>query len=276
MKDLILLDLDKTLIDESYQPTIPDEMVRQAVNACLERDITIGLCSDSALNLLQYWEERFGMKGPIVFEKGAAVFYPTAGEKYVATPEATKWFPELRRRFAFKMVDRLPEWFTVVGDNTMFIQEQQRLPGGSRYAVLLSGVRQYSFGAHVRAVRDDGTLLIDTGALPIIRDEVVDIATSLFGEELDIDANPEYGTLIIHAACTRKRNGVRAIIEQRHPSRILMVGDSLPDFLDLAEVDQYAVGNAKEEYKQRCKYVANATYTEGVIEILGRLCVSLS
>ena len=269
---LVLLDLDKTLIDERYRLTIDSARVVEVVTTCANAGISVGFCSDSPLLTLMQWAQQLHIGGPIVFEQGAGVYQSAAQTSTIVLPEATTWFSELRKRFVTKMMDRLPEWGVYVGDNTDFIRSGQRFPGACRFVALVSGIRQQSFGVHVRRVQGtDGELTIDTEALHMIRGEGEAIARQLSSKTLDIDENPEYGILIIHSMRTEKRNGVRFLIEHEHPELVAMIGDSPRDYMDDARIIQYAVGNARAEYKERCVYVADTTYTAGVLEILNRL-----
>ena len=101
-----------------------------------------------------------------------------------------------------------------------------------------------------------------------VRIEVEAIARSLTAEPLDVDENSEYGILIIHAARNVKANGVRALIERTGAARIAYIGDSWRDNIGDLRVIQCAVGNATEEYKRHCRFVATQSYTAGAVELL--------
>lgn len=266
---IILCDLDKTLIDKSYHLTIPAEKVRSVARRCADAGIVIGLCSDSPLPLLEQWAEELGFTGPIVFEQGAGFCDAVGGSALSVLPNATDWFPRLRDEVVRLALTKVPRYGIYIGDNTTLVRNGVLLPGPCEYYLLVSGTRRYSFAAHVRR-RDatSGLLVIDPVELRRMRLEIEAIARSITDEPLDVDENAEYGTLIIHAARTRKANGVRALLERMGATSLVFIGDSKPDFIGDPRVIQCAVGNAQEEYKQHCQFVAQGTYTAGVIELL--------
>lgn len=85
------------------------------------------------------------------------------------------------------------------------------------------------------------------------------------------DENSRYGILIIHANTTEKYNGISALAESLAPEETVMIGDSFSDFLDLPNVTQYAVRNADLCYKEKAKFVAKHSLTQGVIDCLQQI-----
>jgi len=271
MEHLVLVDLDKTLIDERYQLTIPVRKVRKAIQALERKGVLFGLCSDSPLPMLQVWQERIGAHGPIVSEQGALVFDPTDGTEFATLPEATGWFPALRERVVMDGIKRIHSWSTYLGDSTELIRQKVRIHGRHEVLLLVNSQRRHSFAAHLRRVGKRGELSIDSEMLSTLRQEVEEQARTMTAEPLDIDENPEYGILILHAERNVKANGVRALIDQFRISQVTYIGDSWRDLIGDQQVNQTAVNNAMDAYKKHCSYVAQATYTEGVLEILERL-----
>lgn len=271
MEHLVLADLDKTLIDERYQLTVPVEKIRGAIRNLEEKGILFGLCSDSPLPTLRVWQERIGAHGPIVSEQGALVFDPVNGSEFATFPEATGWFTDLRGEVIKRSLLKIPVWSTYLGDSTELIRQRVCFPGRHEFLLLVNGQRLHSFAAHVRRVGVHGTLSVDSGALKEFRQEVEAIASTMTTEPLDVDENSEYGVLILHVERNVKTNGVRALIRRHGISRITYVGDSWRDIINDPRVNQVAVNNAMDEYKKHCSYVASATYTEGVCDILERI-----
>jgi len=52
---------------------------------------------------------------------------------------------------------------------------------------------------------------------------------------------------------------------------IVMIGDSIADYVDLPNVSQFAVENATLEYKEKCTFISNTPFTAGVIESLKKI-----
>lgn len=271
MEHLVLADLDKTLIDERYQLTVPVKKVREAVRSLEKEGVLFGFCSDAPLPMLKVWQERIGAHGPIVSEQGAFIFDPAHESGFATLPEATRWFPLLRAEVIKRSLQKLHSWSTYLGDSTELIRQEIRIPGRHEFLLLVNSQRHHSFAAHVRRVSTRGILSIDGAILKEFREEVEVVARSMTTEPLDVDENPEYGVLILHAERNVKTNGVRALADRRGISRITYIGDSWRDVINDPRVNQTAVNNAADEYKKHCSFVAEASYTEGVLEILDRL-----
>jgi hydroxymethylpyrimidine pyrophosphatase-like HAD family hydrolase len=86
---------------------------------------------------------------------------------------------------------------------------------------------------------------------------------------LPIDCNYEHGFISISASDADKTTGVRALLEQYHtPTPIIMIGDSIADYIRLPNVHVWAVANAQIEMKQRADKVATRPYAQGCVELL--------
>lgn len=68
---LVLIDLDKTLIDTNYQPN--DGRINSEIKRLQNGGWQLGLSSDTPLLTLQRWSDIFGMSGPIIAERGALI-----------------------------------------------------------------------------------------------------------------------------------------------------------------------------------------------------------
>lgn len=166
---------------------------------------------------------------------------------------------------------KLPSWSIYLGDNTELIRQGIRVPGPHEFLLLINSQRRHSFTAHVRRVGPHGQLLIDIRALNEVRREVEERAKKMTNEPLDVDEDAEYGIFTLHVKKNVKANGVCALMDRLGASQITYIGDSLNDLISDRRVKQIAVNNASDEYKKHCSYVASASYTDGVIEILERL-----
>lgn len=267
MDRCVLIDLDKTLIDSSYQLTSSE--IYGVVAECEQRGLLVGLCSDSALPTLRRWSDHLGMRGPIVFERGAGIYFPATGENITLHPEATGWFRSLRTIFVEKALEHLPDWAVFIGDNTEMKRAGIAFPGDYKIAILVSALRDHSFGAHIASHYGE-RLLTDAASREVLRRIRLDVevlAANLSVELLDVDENQEYGVLIVHASTNSKRNATRELLS-RGLGVVGLIGDSIYDYVNEDRVKQYAVANADQTYKAKCCYVATAPITEGVAEIL--------
>ncbi|RME58396.1 HAD family phosphatase [Candidatus Parcubacteria bacterium] len=256
---LVLLDLDKTLIDESYNLT--DSHITTVVQQ-LERDgIQVGLCSDSPLATLQFWCKKIAATGPIVFERGAGIFH--RGEKSFPNRHNTLWFPELRANFVNCCLELLPEIGLFIGDAVQVVRNKTKLPHSR--SVLINGLRECSFSFHVIADKKEQA----NELLKSLGDNAEKIAQSLWKGKLDVEINKEYLISIIHADDTRKKLAVQSLMHRF--GQVYFIGDSLNDYVDTPGVVQCAVANASANYKAKSALIASKEYTKGVIEILEKI-----
>lgn len=271
---IVLLDVDKTILDEKYRLTVPLKLFRTRLEEIQQEGFRIGLNSDSALYTLKRSAGIYRMMGPLVAERGAILL----AEKN-AVPEYlnldARDFRILRDRFLRILLrEHLEEYLLMVGDVNRLSSRLPSLPSddcGARLIVLVNGLRRCSMSFYVRA-RDRTRWVRDAGSLDevLILLNVVGSSMGSFWGERDVDRNPEYGICIVHHIETQKKNAIGSIAELFPGSPIYMVGDSMSDWMG-DDVMHCAVANGKPEFKVRCQFVASSGYTAGVLEVLEHL-----
>ena len=266
---LVLCDLDKTLIDESYG--ITDSAIHEAIARAIARGHVVGLNSDTPLPPLQRWHRDFGMNGPIIAEGGALMWRPDTQEIRAAGTAPEGAFPDLR--------DRILRHFTsggvveaIMGDPATIIRERRfRIVGDPREVILASALRRFSL--HLMPVQiTGGGYLSAMDLLERIHLCVVQMLEDTpLPCEVSWDLNREYGLLILHAAATCKQAGVSALLPWLGEREAIMIGDSINDHIDLPSVQQWAVANASGVYRAVCSRIAEGSYSTGVVELLDSL-----
>lgn len=283
MKRIILLDVDKTLIDEKYRFT---DDIGDEVALCKERGIEIGLCSDTPLPPLKKIAKDLALTGPIVAEFGAFVYYPADDACISLHPEKTRLFLGIRRRFLGYLIDGLPETTIFIGNNTDFVAKDLCLDSFGDYVVLVNGHRKESLAFHCKSPNSEKNGLVSNQNLLsystalAIRAIKTELESDGFGFDINdfwIDKNDEYGITIVHSSVTKKKNGVLDVVD-RSGAEISMVGDSMYDVIGDGRVTQYWVNNALERQKKtrevfvkEGEYVSPYSYTKGVKDILRKI-----
>ncbi|MFH0806360.1 MAG: HAD hydrolase family protein [Candidatus Brennerbacteria bacterium] len=271
MHRLVLLDLDKTIIDVQYRLNAdPNPVIR----TCAEKGISIGLCSDSSLPTLQRWASRLGITGPIIAERGAVVWDPISGVETAVHPKETSFFPGLTREFVKRVVSLNEPPTIFFGDASELIRNGITALPGERSLLLVNKYRKHSFSFYTK--RFDGEKAVFTNDEKSLRsfsglaEELVAVHAS--DTKLDWDLNPEYGIVILHAACTQKRSAVEFLLASLNRSVLVaMVGDSIADVIGHPRVAQYAVANASKPYREQSTFVSERSFTGGVCDILSRI-----
>ncbi|OHA41938.1 MAG: hypothetical protein A3H68_02415 [Candidatus Taylorbacteria bacterium RIFCSPLOWO2_02_FULL_46_40] len=275
MKKLVLLDLDRTLIDDEYHLNVPLEHLKKSLKEAESRSLTIGISSDSSAETISAYEKLCGLSGPIVAEKGA---YLTRGPDIgngVLTIKQTSIFPVVRKKFVKKLLID-PRVLVIHGDVNEISRLFPNLPCNncsSSKAVLVNNSRRASLSFYVyRKIanlwRTDRAILsmVCDEARRILRDE-----SRILADNTHIDLNAKCGICIIHHNQTNKSLALPTLRRWYPTHQIFAIGDSLTDYYKNDSVIHCAVGNANEQFKRQCQIVASRNYTAGVIELMRKI-----
>jgi hydroxymethylpyrimidine pyrophosphatase-like HAD family hydrolase len=266
--NVVLFDLDGTLIDGSYKPT--DDRIYSAVAEAQAIGWKLGPHSDTPYEALHVWKERFGMNGPTIAEKGAVVEIDGRPDVDAVVVEA---FAEARQRTTalFEAMD-LRVW---TGNPVEALRDGLKIGEVDERVILMNGLSQASLRFFVRRVNDRGELEInrdDTAAL-VARAREVYPAFDDLGEDL----NHKYGLVIASLTRYTKRNGALRLMAARGLQQVVMVGNTMDDYLNGGATDKDiayhgAVGNADPAFWLAADYGASREpeghTTGGAVEIL--------
>ncbi len=270
MRKIILIDVDETLTDKNYKLTVSHSVLKAAVARAQTRGYEIGLNSDSSLMTLQHQAELWGMKGPIIAEKGGVILANIACEPFYTIKEAEYFFT-----FRKKVVERLMDdnkYLVVTGSvNTI----ANKLPSYSavevlpQVSILINSLRLRSFSCYVRE-RVDNKWQTTTRSL----DEVVNILLEIGVEngvecQWNIDKNILYGICIIHHRLTEKSIATEQFTVDSNV--IYMIGNSMSDYLGDKKIIHCGVANASSDFKACCQFIAKEKRTAGVIELIKKI-----
>lgn len=260
---VLYIDLDGTLIDSKYQITATE--ITAAISELQSQGWLIGLSSDTPLEPLRTWRERFGMNGDIIAERGCIL--EVSGQVYGNTGDIELFQTSLQKMTAqfSKLGCRI--WS---GDTVEFIRSGQRLGNPGETVILINEHRTQSLGLYVRRVTAEGSLEMDSD----LTNQIIDRVRPFFPQidDLRTDLNHEYGILILSRNSVAKRQGTLEVMTARNLTQIGMIGNSMTDFIGSDIALHYAVANASPEFKQHVDYVASEELTAGVVQILRQLC----
>lgn len=261
---LVLLDVDKTLIDRDYRYT--DDRIGDVIRRVVAAGHMVGLNSDTALVGLTPYHTELGMNGPIIAERGALVYRPDLEETETAGPSlSTEFFVGMRDRVVGELTkDGNVE--AIFGNPSAIVRDRRYALQGSAPVLLVNALRRRSCHFTARRLVGDRYELDDESL-----ERAVAAARACAGDyegRLDWDVNHEYGVLIVHDRENTKSRGIQFVLDDYDLDACVMIGDSSADYLNLPEADQWAVANASLDYRARCSRVASRDHTGGVIELL--------
>lgn len=270
MQALVLCDLDKTLIGVDQRPTVGD--LGTLAKTLGKEGVVLGLASDSSHAKLLRWQAAFEFHGPIISERGAILQRTWLSPLEILGP----WEPYFAA-FHEDVITRIREDYPAIriigqiAGGATALQEQMAADEDADVLFFNIG-RRCSF-AVTAAVVQHGAVYRSSALL----ETLVRAAKTVHGDRplpefpMYWDINPEYGSLIVGPEEAVKALAVRQLLGSVPFRRVIMVGDSMNDFLGIDGIEQWAVANASDEYKRRCKYVARAPLTAGVIELFQQL-----
>ncbi|MDP3994242.1 MAG: HAD hydrolase family protein [bacterium] len=259
---LMLIDLDKTLIDAKYNFT--DDSIFEEIVRVKLLGWQLGLSSDSPLESLKNIRNYLGLNGPIIAERGSVVWLPNGKEFPMI--EAEEFFNTTRRLLVNKLAEDRRSFY--YGDATQFVANRPILPNMlDNKIILIQAHRKCGLCLYGMSIDNNGSLVIDNE----LTEQTIQLTKSLMPNPpftLNEDFNKGYGIYILSPDNVNKRKGSLTLLQNMNLSKIGMIGDSSSDILGNDIAFHYAVGNAKPELKTVANYVSNMDYTSGVIDIL--------
>ncbi|MDP2631751.1 MAG: HAD hydrolase family protein [Candidatus Uhrbacteria bacterium] len=268
----ILLDLHDTLTDSRYR--LLGSGIRSAIANVIDRGYTIGINSDSSFEACRTLYEQLGLNGPIICENGAGLSIDGISEVLSAFTQDASRFVNLRSTFISLCGRHSSDLHVSSLEGMSFVQGGDlliKIGHHFRDVILVNPFRRWSLCFYARR-HDCGKFdfspeLLGWG-VDVLRGHVAE--DDRFGD-LWWDINHDYGICIVHDASTHKKRGVAKLLEKTASDSLIMIGNSMSDFVGDARVRQFAVANASEEYKARCELVASEPLTLGVAELLNCL-----
>jgi hydroxymethylpyrimidine pyrophosphatase-like HAD family hydrolase len=268
--NLFLMDLDLTLIDKSYQPTI-DILELIDIVQCRKREGDIfGLISDTPYATLKQWMNTFQFNGPVVSEKGILISLPD-GSQQVTLDTGINWI---------SIKEKCTETLSRLTPRPSFVQRRylevfaegpvEKKTGD--IIIIINPNRQFSFSMHVRRV-DGRSFVIDeqlfSEAVECVDKVLMEMGLS---DILDVDANPLYSVIILSDKRVVKSLAMPFLRQSYPDHRLIMIGDGNSDAELKGHVDVLcAVGNASIDLKKAADRIATKTITSGVLELLEQL-----
>lgn len=272
-KGLVLIDLDKTIIDRNYQITDP-KVILTLVS--MQKDgWVVGLNSDTAFDTLKGWANKLQLTGPLVCELGNAVHQSQLHPNHLwYNAKAKAVFTKILNQLVVTIREVTPPGvhLAIHFEETIEALRKMSQPHGldvlpQEMWVLVNPLRYFSLGLYVRTVTNKSCIFDQPAAEMLAM--IVKMVEAMSQTPLLIDHNPEYGIFIAHlpqAAKSQANQAIHLMVSDSQP--IYMIGDSTSDDLHDLDIKQLAVGNAKTEYKKVCSFIADADYSSGVIECL--------
>ncbi len=269
---IVLFDLDKTLVDESYRATDSVGLTRALVQA-KTNGILCGLNSDTPLPRLLSWHRTLGFDrfqaAPLIAENGALV---AIGERTTYVSDSLRSFSALRKAAISRLDRPMESTLAICCDALEAVQNWQvgvNLPFGFKAFVFIDHLRECSFAAWYRSVNKAGHLLRDVRFARKCDSRLRAAELPVSDAQVAWDFNQEYCLTIIRDNEVTKTQGRAQLVQQYGGGcACYMVGDSRIDIIDLPSVVHCAVANASDDLKGLAAYTATSSHTQGCIEIL--------
>jgi len=266
--NLFLIDLDLTLIDQNYLPTIPLPEFKKVVEQRKNAGDVFGLISDTPYETLKQRMEEFQFHGPVISEKGAVITWPS-GRQQVTFKDTIDW-PLLKERLLEALKKSFPKAYFIETGYRVFLKSPQNIPAGSNMVVIVNPYRKHSFGIHIRGVNSSRQIVEDRAIFEEVSTALKDSLKHYYvNQAIDIDLNPLYSVIILSDPRVEKKLAIPLIRKNYQNYQIVAIGDGRSDASLKGYVDILcAVGNATGDLKAVADIIAKTLVTEGVLEIL--------
>lgn len=257
-EQLVLLDLDETILDTSY--SITDVAIYDSIRLAQKEGWVLGLSSDRAYQGIAAWRERLGLNGPIIAERGAMVQH----EGHILYTCDDEGYVDSRNKISEYLKS---EGIVVVeGDPYHILRSKQLLAAPGEVVVVINTLREYSLGFYVRQAEEGGALSIKND----LTDNIADKARKLFPALTNPleDINHDYGVIIVSNGEVTKRKGTQELLKIMQLGSCAIIGNAISDYVGSDLALHYAVADATKGFKEVADYIADAPATSGAVEVL--------
>lgn len=272
MKKLVFIDIDGTLLDENYHANSED--VRAIIRELQDEGVVFGLNSNRALVDMLPVAERFGIDGPLVSENG--VFYATQKDQSTKLLVPATWERELadnKKAFEAELKSRLSKIYKdtfvwKVIDTVSFLSKPLGNALFSPGTVVFANnkYRKFTTSVHVFIQTSEGLEHIDPTTLDTLCD---DMKPWCDARKMDVAKGYEFTNILAYSSRCSKRSAVEALRSKYKDVHFYAIGNENSDAEMIEGIGNfYAVANSMQTAKDKAAYVANATTTKGVSEIL--------
>lgn len=265
---LYLIDLDKTLINGNYLPTMDLKKFTDKVDYLKDTEgIVFSLMSDSAYETLKYWKKVFHFNGPIIAENGANIFWDDK-DRSDCHAELIDWHV-ITGMLVKALNEVIPNVPVIRQDYLKFFREEQELPTES--CVVINPFRRYSLALHALRKGKKG-VEFDLELWDRIQHTIeLVLKGSPLTDFINVDANRSYGIFILADKQVNKSKALPDLKDSFDGYRIIAIGDGETDLVLAGNgIELCAVGNAVPNMKDQSIYVAEKDLTEGVYEIINK------
>lgn len=267
-KYLVILDVDKTLIDTNYHSTSPT--IGSVIEQMNQEGHVFVLNSNRSHQDLLAIAEHFGVNGEIIGENGCFV-YDQANESttILAKDEDVIAINQIKTILSEIIPENFPNSQFIVGDTTDLQQHisEETFDQNIKYIFFLNQYRKYSISLHVRKM-ENGEAQKDLDATKKMYGLIAKYV-SMQQFNLKVDFTESYCNVLVYPVNNDKATGFKSIVDKYEGCVKVIIGDDYFDKPLMETVDYFCVvNNATDDVKEIANYISTECITKGVEEIL--------
>jgi len=260
---IIMVDQDRVVCDENYQPTVDiSELIRELNKT---GQVIIAPNTDTPIERIKYnFRKMIGLDPAVIIaERGAIV--EINGKK-----ESVKNICGIKEFIAWvEKVFKLMGCCVEIGDSATWLRENRKFEPNRRL-LIIDGLREQTISVFFKRTDASGFASTDPGfaqqGLEIINGLVPPAGLN------KSDYNEKYGIAICNVAGVSKTDGYLLVKNQYPLADFYMIGDGDSDIILDKEVIHCAVANASPLLKKRASFVSKFSITEGLADCLKWIC----
>jgi len=273
-KNIFFLDIDGTLLDESYLCNYPKLMF--LIKDMQNKGMVFSLNSNRAIEDLLPVASQFGITGPLVCENGLFAYLPSEKTNiFFVDKNHINQLKKIKRLFRdwlddFAVENNISLSYKRIDTVKLATKESPSNYPNQSILVFDNKFRKYTISAHIKKCID-GKLVKDFSILGKINDFIKEkLIKNNYDNYINVTFSEDFGNLLIFSKMVNKKTGVVFLQKNYFKDyKVVGIGNELSDFKMVENVGEFwTVNNAKRNIKALAKKISTSNFSNGVYELI--------
>lgn len=274
IKKIVFLDVDGTLINSYKGPN--SKNFTSTFEEIQQKGVLLSLNSNRSIEDLLPIIKQFKIKGPIVVENGAYIYFPQNGivHEFISRNEKKK-MKAVRKKVvklftAFFEERGIDVEIETIDTSKKLMSNSERINNSSpQVRILNNKYRKYTVSAHIQEKTKNSYKKSRRYIKKLEQFLIKELSDT---SDLVIKGHPFFCNILVYSSNLSKKTGVQKLADMYPNATIAAVGDEYGDVEMIKDTgDFYAVANADKKAREAAIYVSKENFTKGVLDILKKI-----